>query len=181
MRFIATTVLGLILSANALAGNLDTSSSTLIWKGTKVTGGHFGKLTFKDGNIMEKDGKLVGGDFVVDMTSMTVDDIKGGSMQKLLRHLNSADFFEVEAHPTASLKITTVADGKISGDLTIKGKTHPISFDYTRDGETFSGTMVFDRTNYDINYKSGKFFPALGNKIIHDKVSVDFTFTKAAK
>jgi polyisoprenoid-binding protein YceI len=181
MKFIATTLLSLLISATATAGNLDTANSALVWKGTKVTGGHFGKLTFKEGNIIEKDGKLVGGDFVVDMTSMTVDDIQGKGQAKLLRHLKAADFFEIEAHPTSSMKITAATDTTITADLTIKGKTHPVSFDYAKDGDALTGTMVFDRTKYDINYKSGKFFPGLGDKIIHDKVSVDFTLKKAAE
>ena len=75
MRTLFTTLGFLFLSTtSAYAGNLDTTSSSLGWLGNKLTGKHFGKLTFKDGNVVVKDGKWTGGNFIVDMSSMTVDD-----------------------------------------------------------------------------------------------------------
>lgn len=51
----------------------------------------------------------------------------------LTRHMNSADFFETEAHPTARFVSTKVTvDGnaaKIDGNLTIKGITKPVVLD----------------------------------------------------
>lgn len=51
----------------------------------------------------------------------------------LTRHMNSADFFETETHPTARFVSTKVTvDGnaaKIDGNLTIKGITKPIVLD----------------------------------------------------
>lgn len=48
-------------------------------------------------------------------------------------HLKSADFFDVEKHPTIdfrSTKVTKTSDGKLTlvGDLTIAGKTNSVSF-----------------------------------------------------
>ena len=50
------------------------------------------------------------------------------------KHLRSADFFDVANHPTLtfkSKKVTKVADGhfQVSGDLTIRGVTKPITLD----------------------------------------------------
>ncbi len=46
-------------------------------------------------------------------------------------HLRSADFFDVEHHPTATFRSTRVtrtgASGTVAGDLTIKGVTRPVS------------------------------------------------------
>ncbi len=51
----------------------------------------------------------------------------------LTRHMNSADFFETETHPTARFVSTKVTvDGnaaKIDGNLTIKGITKPVVLD----------------------------------------------------
>jgi polyisoprenoid-binding protein YceI len=48
-------------------------------------------------------------------------------------HLKSADFFDVEQHPTINFKSTSIAkngeDYKVTGDLTIKGVTKPVTFD----------------------------------------------------
>jgi polyisoprenoid-binding protein YceI len=49
-------------------------------------------------------------------------------------HLRSADFFDVDNHPTATFVSTRVeskggADYNVTGDLTIKGTTRPVTFD----------------------------------------------------
>lgn len=57
-------------------------------------------------------------------------------------HLKSADFFDVQKHPTATFRSTSVdwsgAQGRMTGDLTIKGVTRPVNLDveylgYARD------------------------------------------------
>jgi len=52
------------------------------------------------------------------------------------RHLRSADFFEADKYPAATFRSTSVEpDGpnrlKVTGDLTIKGNTHPVVLDVT--------------------------------------------------
>jgi polyisoprenoid-binding protein YceI len=54
-------------------------------------------------------------------------------------HLQSADFFDVERHPTISFRSTTVAalaDGRfrVTGDLTIKGVSRPVDLDLAYTG-----------------------------------------------
>lgn len=49
-------------------------------------------------------------------------------------HLRSADFFDAENHPTATFTTTRIAgrggnDYAVTGDLTIRGTTRPVTFD----------------------------------------------------
>src|SRR5450759_4895452 len=49
-------------------------------------------------------------------------------------HLRSPDFFDAEHYPTATFKSTKVEKrdddhGRITGDLTIRGTTHPVTLD----------------------------------------------------
>lgn len=53
-------------------------------------------------------------------------------------HLRSKDFFDVENHPTIKFASTAITqDGdtwKITGDLTIRDKTHPVTLDASYEG-----------------------------------------------
>ena len=105
---------------------VDAGASTITWEAKKVTGKHDGTVTLKSGNLEYTDGFLSGGEFVVDMTSITVTDLKGNMAAKLEGHLKSPDFFDVENHTDATFKITssvsrgTKGEYKIKGDLTVK-------------------------------------------------------------
>ena len=164
------------------AFTIDTRASTLTWTASKVTGQHHGSLALKSGSLDIQGGKPVGGEFVVDMTSLQVTDIKDAKLNNMLHdHLRSDDFFSVAKFPTASFRLTKVMPGKgdlshVSGDLTIKGITKPLSFDAQIDvvGSTAKakGTLTIDRTEYGIKFRSGKFFTGLGDILIHDTFAV---------
>ncbi|HBH21859.1 MAG TPA: lipid-binding protein [Cytophagales bacterium] len=152
--------------------------SKIEWLGKKVTGEHNGHITLKDGTLEMEDGKLVGGEFVIDMTSITNEDLKDEEYNaKLVGHLKSDDFFGVETYPTASFVITEVSQKSntkydIKGDLTIKGKTHAIEFPaeivMLDDQVVSTATIIIDRSKYDVKYGSGSFFDGLGDKMIYD-------------
>ena len=95
-------------------------------------------------------------------------------------HLKSDDFFGTEAHPTAQLVITQVgvdaAGGyQVTGDLTIKGITQPVSFPMTVADNTAKASLKIDRTLYDIRYGSNNFFENLGDKAINNEFDLEVT------
>ncbi len=152
--------------------------SNITWTGKKVTGEHTGNVRIKSGTVQLTDGKISGGNFVIDMTSITCTDLTNEEYnQKLVGHLKSDDFFSTQKHPEAKLVISSVSPAQqdeyaIKGQLTIKGKTLPVEFPakVITDGKTLSGTAKIDvnRTSYDIKYGSGSFFDNLGDKAIDD-------------
>ncbi|WP_340202844.1 YceI family protein [Ascidiimonas sp. W6] len=172
-------ILTVILSSVAFTNIADkkevkTTESTVTWKGYKVTGSHEGTVNLKSGFLTFEADKLVGGEFVVDMTSLSSTDLEGEYKGKLDGHLKSDDFFGVKNHPTAKLVITeTKATGKnkyeVTGDLTIKNKTNPITFDLSVYGSKATGALKIDRSKYDVRYGSGSFFDNLGDKTIYDE------------
>ena len=113
------------------------SQSYLRWYGEELTGKtHFGNLSFEKAQINLQDGVITSGNFLVNMTSLTVEDLSGGGKAKLTRHLKSDDFFSVEKHPEAILTITQKAKVEngvqsLVGELTIKGIHHPVEFTMT--------------------------------------------------
>lgn len=158
---------------------VSTSSSKVAWKASKVVGtSHAGTLAIKSGNLTIAGGNLTGGNLLLDMKSIKTDD----NIEALVKHLNSEDFFATATYPEANLVITSVArtpeEGlyAVSGDLTLKGKTAPISFNLTLSQENNKVSAVseleLDRTTWDVRYGSGKFFQDLGDKVIKDEINL---------
>lgn len=158
---------------------VDTEKSVITWKGYKVTGEHAGTLKVKSGDLKFKEGKLTGGNFVIDMSSLAVTDLKGGGAKKLAGHLKSPDFFGTEKYPTAKFEITKVVsrgkkgEYKIIGNVTIKETTKEIKFNAfvteTNGVKTATADITLDRSEFDVRYGSGSFFDNLGDKTIYDE------------
>lgn len=158
-------------------------ASRVAWKAYKVTGSHNGTIALNSGALIFDNDKLTGGEFEVQMTSLISTDLEGESKGKLEGHLKSDDFFGVENHPTSTLVFTKVEpSGKnsyeVTGDLTIKGITKPITFDVSVYGSKATATMKIDRSKYNVRYGSGSFFENLGDKTIYDEFDlvVDLEF-----
>ena len=163
--------------------NISTADTKLKWEGKKVTGAHQGEIKVKSGTLEVAKEQLVGGEVVIDMTTISNNDLSDGSMkEKLLGHLKSDDFFSVEKNPTATLTIKKVTKKKddqftVSGDLVIKGISKPVTFPATihasNDMVHATGTITVDRTAYGIKYNSLKFFSSIADKAINDNFTVD--------
>jgi len=172
--------LTIVFGATAMANPIDketkevkTEESKVTWKAYKVAGSHTGTVALKSGALEFDGDKLVGGEFVVDMTTINTTDLEGDYKNKLDGHLSSGDFFSIEANPTSKLVFTKVeSTGKnsyeVTGDLTIKGITKPITFDVSIYGKKATATLKVDRTNYDIKYSSGIIGTAK-DKLIYDE------------
>jgi len=168
-------VLSFLFVSIAGAAEVDTKNSEFDWYASKVTGEHYGKVLLKESTLDEKNGKVVGGEFIMDMITLTVENIDSPKYEKkFLNHMKSDDFFDVAKYPTATLKINKIEGTNVEGDLTIKDKTNPINFTMEQNGDLITGKMKFDRTKYDMIYNSGNFFEDLGDKIIHDEVILTF-------
>lgn len=175
---------GLFLSMVTLgqkSQNINVKTSQIKWEGKKVLGAHDGSINFKSGSVTTKNGKLTGGTFTVDMSTIVVKDLEAGKgKEKLEGHLKSDDFFGVDNYSESTLVFKNVKDlgqnkYKVTADLTIKGKTNPIEFDATFSGKEGMAKVIIDRTKYDIKYGSGSFFDNLGDKAIDNDFTLDIT------
>jgi polyisoprenoid-binding protein YceI len=160
--------------------SLNLETSNIRWYGEEITGKqHYGDLKFSSGNIQIKNEVVTNGSFIVNMNSLSVEDLSGGGKKRLEGHLRSTAFFGVSDHPQASLSISSMVeiDGNsqiLDGQLTIKGVTHPINFSLTLTPENnASAILVFDRSKYDVRFRSGSFFDELGDKLILDEIKLE--------
>jgi len=163
---------------------VNAENSTIKWIGSKVASSHEGNVNIQKGMLMIDHGTLVGGQFSIDMTSISNTDMEGRKKERLEWHLKNTDFFDVEQFPLAIITITKAVKGddnsyKIVADLTIKGITHPVTFPakVTINGLNFLATakIKIDRTKWDIKYGSGSFFENLGDKMILDEIEFDIS------
>ena len=164
--------------------NLLTDTSRCSWLGTELTTKtHFGSLRAQSGNLkIDKGGEVVG-NIIIDMQSILVEDLKGRSKEVLENHLKSDDFFGTENFPTATLEFRSLNrndndGGQIfNGNLTIKGITNEVEFSAKLIKQTpllhAVGKLVFDRSKYNVRFRSGSFFDDLGDKLILDDIEVD--------
>jgi polyisoprenoid-binding protein YceI len=154
-----TVVLFAFMSKEKATFTVDASKSTVKWTGYHLAKsyGHNGNVAFKAGSLNVENGKITGGSFVIDMTSITNNDLEGKKNTKLVGHLKSDDFFAVEKHPEATLVITKVKGNQASGKITIRGITEEVSFDMadvhvTGDLASASATLKVDRTKHEVSY-----------------------------
>ena len=101
-------------------------------------------------------------DINIDVTKVNTDSTKRDE------HLRGPDFFSVQQFPTATFKSTSVKDaggGKldVTGNLTLRGVTKPVSLIMIKTGEGdrgarfgyragFEGTVTLKRSDFGITY-----------------------------
>ena len=107
--------------AEAAKYTADAKASTLTWKGTAPTKSHNGTISISEGSLALEDGKLVGGNFIIDMNSIINRDIEKEEMNtKLVGHLKADDFFDVANHPFSVFTITGIDDKDGKTEIFIK-------------------------------------------------------------
>lgn len=187
MKLIIAFLAAGLVTFSSIAGTdlkVKSTDSKVGWLAKKVTGQHNGTVNLKSGTLSIDKNKLTGGTFVIDMTSIVVEDIENEEDNaKLKGHLHSADFFNTSEFGEASFAITSAKKKKsdegnyeITGNLTIKGITNAVTFpanvSVSGDNATATATIVFDRAKFDVRYGSGSFFDNLGDKTIYDDVEM---------
>ncbi|MCI0703017.1 MAG: YceI family protein [Planctomycetia bacterium] len=132
-------------------------NAKITFVGSKPDGKHEGGFKKLTGTATVTDGTLSKIEVEIDTDSLYSDD------EKLTRHLKSPDFFGTKDNPKATFKTTKIEKAdkgyKITGDLTMLGKTKSVSFPATvTAGETFGLTAEFkiDRTQWGMVYGKGK-------------------------
>tara|TARA_B100000427_G_scaffold316340_1_gene311314 strand:+ start:191 stop:922 length:732 start_codon:yes stop_codon:yes gene_type:complete len=182
---------------------LDANKSKFSWLGGLkfAVSNHDGELKMSNGNISLKN-NIISGTVVIDMTSMNNNDLSGKSKERLIGHLKSPDFFHVTKFPKAKLVIKSskvlekLESGKykmlINGDMTIKDKTNSINFeaivDLDSNIKTAQGKLLFDRSDFDVEYRSEMHLDnpnsfwnkaqssrdAIKDKVIRDIIEINF-------
>lgn len=147
---------------------LDREQSTVRWKGTKFfgLGKHEGTVRFAGGALCVQAGEVVSGWFEVDLRTLQVTDIPEHEpvpRKRLRDHLLGPDFFHTAEHPVARFIVRNVAEERrglyrIGGSLTIRGRTHPVTFyarvpRLTQASVRAEARLEVDRHQYGVSYR----------------------------
>jgi len=134
-----------------------------IWKGSAPDHFHTGFIDVKGDFLVNSSGKIDEGDFVIPISSIENYDLTGQDKIDLLNHLKSDDFFNLLKYPEATFHITKVetysgtdgiadANYKITGDFSLIGQTHELSFPAkiktTSDSIFTQATFSFNRLKW---------------------------------
>jgi len=149
-----------------------TEASKVGFIGSKVTGSHNGGFKQFTGYFTLKDGKPVGNEHrvVIDMTSSWADN------EKLVGHLKSPDFFDVEKFPQATFDVTALKETgpggyDVSGNFTLHGVSKNITFPATvsqnGDSVKIGAKFNINRKDFAINY------PGKADDLIRDEVVIE--------
>ena len=100
-------------------------------------------------------------------------------------HLTSGDFFDVENHPEITFTSTSVerdgTDWTITGDLTIKGITRPVTIPFEENGTAvdpfgntrvgFEGATTINRKDWDLTWNAAL---ETGGVLVSEKIKLEF-------
>ena len=185
MKNLKTIALALVVALGTLTVSAQTgkkadpSKSSINWVGKKFTGQHTGTIDLKEGTLIFKGEKLVGGNFTVDMATISTTDLSGKAKTNLDGHLKADDFFGTEKFPTSKLVFKSIGEKSknvytVTADLTIKEITNPIQFEIIVDGDKATTALKVDRTKYDIKYASTG-MGVVADKAISDEFELNIT------
>ena len=162
---------------------IDKTKSVVRWIGRTPVKFHDGTINIQEGNFSVDDNGILNGNIIIDMESINCTDLSGGGKKSLEEHLMNDDFFSVNKFKISKINISSEMkpnNGLIDfkGNLEIKNISNPISFkssiNKTPEGKyTASSKLTFDRSMYNVKYKSKSFFDDLGDKFINDDIEIE--------
>jgi hypothetical protein len=139
--------------------NADVKTSTIEWKGMENDQHfHVGTVMLKEGNLTMNGDQVVGGHFVVDMSTITAKT-EGYPVEKLdylNTHLKDTAFFFVAQHPDVTVDVTSYEKGKLKATFNILGASIeqevPVKLTSDEKGATITGDFKLDISSVNIPY-----------------------------
>ena len=168
---------------------VDTAASTVRFIGHGVGKNHPGRFKLSSGTVAVANDHITGGDFVINIKSMNLEE-KGEMFDKKLHpHLMSGDFFDADNFATARFEITKVepykpndkdtslvkgANFNVSGNLTLKNATKNVTFpahiELDNNALKAKADFVIDRRQWQMNYGNDR---TLGDQFISENVNIE--------
>lgn len=139
-----------------------------------------GRFTQVEGRIEADPEDIVGASFEGSVAVASINTADEGRDQ----HLRSADFFDADNHPTLTFRSTRIEpdgdDYKMTGELTIRGVTRPVTFALEFEGTGkdpwgnerigFSATAKISRKDFGLTWNAAL---ETGGVLVGDQVKIE--------
>jgi polyisoprenoid-binding protein YceI len=182
-----------ILSADG-AATYTVTDGTVNWLGSDATKSqHNGTIKVKSGDFKVKEGQILSGKVILDMTSLTdLDLTDAGKKERLEAHLKAPDFFGVNQYPTAEFTIEEVLPSKmpefnavVVGTLKMKDKTGSVNIPVKMTIENNeinvqSAAFILNRTQWGVNFGSS-LVEKIKDRMIDDNVTLNISLKAKAQ
>ena len=144
------------------------STSFLDWRASHLGGvqPRYGKIYVKTAEILVNNDQITNAFIEIDMTTFTVENFEDeDSKNKLTGHLQSDDFFQINAYPISKFELTNIEASEgdfnaiVTGNLTILDVTKSITFNAnvavsTDEVSIKSEDFVVNRTDWGLVYNT---------------------------
>jgi polyisoprenoid-binding protein YceI len=169
-------------TAQTLTYVIEPQTSKVAWTGAKITANHEGAFTQFAGTITVPSGKPEAAKIHLDIDTPSLTT----QPDKLMGHLKSPDFFDVEKFPKATFDSVSIATGgaagathTITGNLALHGVTKSVTFPAI---VTVTPTKVSAKADFSIARKDWNLvYPGMPNDLIKDDVAIHLTIEAPKK
>jgi len=169
------------------------TGSFLEWRASHLggIGKRLGKIYYKEATTLVNKGKVTNLDVLIDMPSLTVNNLDKDRAYDLSEHLKHEDFFNTEKHPTSKFELTNLKtiqgeyNSEVTGNLIIldisKSITFKANINITESEVSIqSEDFVIDRSEWGLTYNAEGAKGVPLNYLISDNIgfTVDITTFK---
>ncbi len=166
---------------------IDVRESLIEWVGRNPNTRHYGTVRLSGGDMTGRDNRF-SGHCEIDMASLENTNLAGDELQPILvSHLKSDDFFFTSHFPTAAFRIEearpfdemqlSAPNYEVVGALTLRSISQDMCFLATFNQNDRGDLLAeahfdIDRTLWNVNYGSSRFFEHLGMHLVFDPITI---------
>jgi polyisoprenoid-binding protein YceI len=169
-------------TAEAITYVIEPQTSKVEWTGAKITAKHEGSFSRFAGTVIVPGGKPEAAKIHLDIETPSLTT----QPDKLMGHLKSPDFFDVEKFPKATFDTVSIAAGAangathtITGNLALHGVTKSVTFPAT---VTVTPAKVSAKADFSISRKDWNLvYPGMPDDLIKDDVAIHLTIEAPKK
>ncbi len=166
------------------------AGSFLNWRASHLggTGTRLGKIYCKEATAFVTNEKLTNLNALIDMSSLTVENLDKTDANELTEHLKNEDFFNVTIYPVSKFELTDLKqikgehNSELTGNLTILGITKSITFSATisvseNEISITSEDFMINRSDWNMTYNAKGTAGVPLNYLISDDIGFSIAIT----